>query len=343
VVSAGHGELLPLIGFFLALGGYELFNLLNLKGDLGALVLGLLLSQHAKATELSKSLLAFKDIFLIGFFLSIGFTALPSMDMIMPLAVISFILVIKGALLFHILAGLKVPGRSMFLGSMVLTNYSEFGLIVTALCVSNGWLAKEWLVIIALGVSISFVFTSIFYEYAHTVYAYMRRWVKFFERKQPTPAYQEQLKSAEILIIGMGRVGRSSYDVLQKELGDKVWGVESDIEKVRRHTDAGRHVILGDAEDADFWETRELWHIKLVMLAMPSLSDMKDITTQLKLKNFKGHIAAIARYEDERTQLVEFGIDSVFNYYVEAGTGFAEESLVLIKLAVKPPINKVTP
>jgi hypothetical protein len=90
-------------------------------------------------------------------------------------------------------------------------------------------------------------------------------------------------------------------------------------------------VILGDAEDADFWETRELWHIKLVMLAMPSLSDIKDITTQLKLKNFKGHIAAIARYEDERTQLVEFGIDSVFNYYVEAGTGFAEESLELIK------------
>jgi hypothetical protein len=69
---------------------------------------------------------------------------------------------------------------------------------------------------------------------------------------------------------------------------------------------------------------------------------MKDITTQLKLKNFNGHIAAIARYEDERAQLVEFGIDSVFNYYVEAGTGFAEESLALIKSAVKAPMNKVT-
>jgi glutathione-regulated potassium-efflux system ancillary protein KefC len=331
IESVGHGELLPLIGFFLALGGYELFHLFNLKGDLGALVFGLLLSQHSKATELSKSLLAFKDIFLIGFFLSIGFTALPSIEMIMPLAAISFVLIIKGIILFHILAGLKVPSRSMFLGSMILTNYSEFGLIVTALCVSNGWLAKEWLVIIALAVSISFVFTSVFYEYAHTVYAYMRGWVKYFERRQPVAAHQEQLENAEILVIGMGRVGRSSYDVLHKALGDKVWGLESDIDKVRRHTDAGRHVILGDAEDADFWETRELWHIKLVMLAMPSLSDIKDITTQLKLKHFKGHIAAIARYEDERMQLVEFGIDNVFNYYVEAGTGFAEESLELIK------------
>lgn len=328
---SGHGELLPLIGIFLALGGYELFQLVNMKGDLGALVIGLLLSQHAKATELSKSLLSFKDIFLIGFFLSIGFTALPTLEMMPALAVVSFILIIKGVLLFHILAAIGVAGRNMFLGSMVLTNYSEFGLIVAALCVQNDWLERDWLVIIALAVSISFVFTSIFYNYAHTAYAYARNWVKYFEREQPIPAYQEQLKSAEILIIGMGRVGRSSYDVLHSQLDDRVWGVESDIDKVRRHRDEGRHIILGDAEDADFWETRELWHIKLIMLAMPSVTDISDITTQLKLCGYKGHIAAIARYEDEREKLMAMGIDNVFNYYVEAGTGFAEESMHLLE------------
>ena len=330
VNKSGHGELLPLIGIFLATGGYELFQLVDMKGDLGALVIGLLLSQHAKSSELAKSLLSFKDLFLIGFFLSIGFTALPTIDMMPALAVVTFMLIIKGILLFHILAALGVAGRNIFLGSMVLTNYSEFGLIVAALCVSNGWLDKDWLVIIALAVSISFVFTSIFYDYAHTAYAYARNWVKFFEREQPVPAYQEQLKSAEILIIGMGRVGRSSYDVLHAQLDDKVWGVESDIDKVRKHRTEGRHIILGDAEDADFWETRELWHIKLIMLAMPSVTDISDITKQLKLSGYKGHIAAIARYEDEREELMALGIDNVFNYYVEAGTGFAEESLHLL-------------
>lgn len=328
--KAGHGELLPLVGIALALGGYELFALVNLKGDLGALVFGLLLSKHNKGPELAKSLYTFKDLFLIGFFLSIGFTALPTVDMIIPLAAISFILIIKGVMLFHILAALRAPGRSMFLGSMILTNYSEFGLIVASLCVSNGWLAKEWLVIIALAVSISFIFTSIFYEHAHTAYAYMRAWVKYFERKQPVPEYQEQLKHAEVLIIGMGRVGRSSYDVLHERLGDKVWGVESDSEKALKHRELGRHVIIGDAEDADFWETRELHHIKLIMLAMPSVTDIKDITTQLKMGGYQGHIAAIARYEDERQELLEFGVDNVFNYFVEAGTGFAEESLHLL-------------
>lgn len=329
--QAGHGELMPLIGFFFAIGGYELFKLVDMKGDFGALVIGLLLSPHIKSAELAKSLLSFKDMFLIGFFLSIGFTALPSIEMIPAVTIISLALILKGALLFHILALIGVSGRNMFLGSMVLANYSEFGLIVTALCVQNGWLGKEWLVIIAIAVSISFIFTSIFYDYAHTSYAYARRWVKYFERPQPTPIYQEQLKYAEILIIGMGRVGRSSYDVLHAQLGDKVWGVESDIDKVRRHREEGRHIILGDAEDADFWETRELWHIKLIMLAMPSVNDITDITNQLKISGYQGHIAAIARYEDEREKLRALGIDNVFNYYVEAGQGFAEESLHLLE------------
>ena len=78
----GHGEMLPLAGFLLALGGYELFSLVGVKGDLGALVLGMLVSQHDKAGELARSLLGFKDLFLIGFFLSIGLTALPDLGML---------------------------------------------------------------------------------------------------------------------------------------------------------------------------------------------------------------------------------------------------------------------
>ena len=69
----GHGEMLPLAGFFFALSFGELFELVGLKAHLGAIVIGALLSGHDKAAELSKSLLSFKDVFLIGFFLSIGF------------------------------------------------------------------------------------------------------------------------------------------------------------------------------------------------------------------------------------------------------------------------------
>ena len=98
----GHGEVLPLAGFFLAFTGAELFEWVGLKGHLGALVFAVLMSGHEKSTELSKSLLNFKDIFLIGFFLSIGFTALPTVDMLGVALIMAIALPVKSALFFSI-------------------------------------------------------------------------------------------------------------------------------------------------------------------------------------------------------------------------------------------------
>ncbi len=68
----------------------------------------------------------------------------------------------------------------------------------------------------------------------------------------------------------------------------------------------------------------------MVLLALPSVQDAISITTQLNSAKYQGKIAAIARYDDERLQLEGFGIDKVFNFYTEAGVGFAEESLALL-------------
>ena len=62
----GHGELLALSGLLFALGAHELFYLVDVKGDLGALLFGVLMSRHEKSYELSKALLSFKDIFLFN-------------------------------------------------------------------------------------------------------------------------------------------------------------------------------------------------------------------------------------------------------------------------------------
>ena len=53
-----HGELLPLFGFFIGLLiGYQAFEAAGLKGDLGALIIGMMFAPHKKAGELAKSLL----------------------------------------------------------------------------------------------------------------------------------------------------------------------------------------------------------------------------------------------------------------------------------------------
>lgn len=328
---SGHGELLPLTGFVLALGGYHLFDLVNIKGDLGALIVGILLARHSKAVELSKSLLAFKDLFLIGFFLSIGLTALPDMNMLLLSLAVCLLLPVKAIMYFGLFTLLQLRARSSYLTSLVLSNYSEFGLIIGALAVSLGLLDEHWLVVLALSVSISFVVTSLLYRNSHSRYVKIKSSITRFERdKRLSEDIYPSLDNAHFLVIGMGRVGLGAYRSLSKLVSSDVIGMDADRPKTIRLRKKGLNVICGDGEDIDMWENLNISQARLVLLALPSIEDAINITRQLKFAGYTGKVAAIARYEDEVNALLEHGVDKVFNFFTEAGLGFAEESLAYV-------------
>ena len=333
--QAGHGELLPLAGFFLALGGYELFELVGIKGDLGALVLGALISGSSKASELSKNLLHFKDLFLIGFFLSIGFSALPDWPMFFTALLLAVLLPIKFLLFFALFTRLSLRGRTSFLSALALTNVSEFGLIVAALAVESHWIGEHWLVIISLAVAMSFVFTSTAYKYAHALYMRNKSFIKQFEKPERLQEdCREHMGKVEVLVIGLGRVGIGAYKALNSMAGERIWGVDADSERVVQVKENNNwQLCTGDGEDADFWEQLNLSNLKLVLLALPSIEDSCNVVVQIRNTEFKGKIAAIARYLDEEPPLKAAGVDKVFNFSTEAGIGFAEESMQLIQPA----------
>ncbi len=326
--KSGHGELLPLTGFMLALGGYQLFEIVNIKGDLGALIFGIMIAQHPKAAELSKSLMSFKDLFLVGFFLSIGLTALPTIGMLGIAIGLCLLLPIKGLLFFGLFTSLRLRARTAYLSSLILANYSEFGLIVGALAVSLGMLTDQWLVVIALAVSFSFVITSILYRQSHAQYNELKSYIKQFEKKRRLPEdVYPTMNDADFLVIGMGRVGTGAFNALNCLEEINVWGMDADQVKVQQLQQSGMNIICGDGEDIDLWENLDIENIQLVLLALPSIHDAVNITLQLKVAGYQGKVAAIARYEDEVKHLRSNGIDKVFNFFTEAGLGFAEESM----------------
>jgi predicted Kef-type K+ transport protein len=329
--ASGHGELLPLLGLFFAFGSYELFTFVDLKGDLGALVIGMLLASDKKATELYKSLAQFKDLFLVGFFLAIGFTALPTLETLSLSLILCVLLPIKFFLFFIIYNRFNLRARTGFLTSMVLTNYSEFGLIVASLSVKLGWLAEEWLITIAVAVAISFIISSFAYKHAHSLYAQYQPLINYFQPTEPVRGISTNTPiQPHALIVGLGRVGTSSYDKLFGKFGKKLWGIEADSERMSNHVAANRQVSLADAEDIEFWQSLDMSQLQLVMLAVPSMNDMLVMIKQIRRCNYQGPIAAIAQYQDERDQLIKAGADMAFNYYAEVGTGFADESISLL-------------
>jgi hypothetical protein len=288
----------------------------------------MLISGDRKAAELAKSMISFKDIFLIGFFLNIGLSTSPTMEMLGVALLLCLLLPLKGAAFFLLLCRKSMRARTALLASIALTQYSEFGLIIAALALKLGWLPERWMATLAIAVAISFVLSTLVNGRSHTLYSTFRKTLKRFETDLATQDDPESpARNVDVLIIGMGRVGSGAYDTVESQYHLRVCGVDTDKSKFAQHAAAGRKVIYGDAEDADFWEGVQTSHYKLVMFTMPSLSEMIDAVRQLRLSGYTGKVAAVAKYEDEREAMKAAGADVVFNYYAEAGAGFAEHTL----------------
>ena len=321
----GHGELLVLYGFLLALGGAEVFELVGMKGDLGALVLGVLIGTHPKSEEMAKTMLGFKDLFLLGFFLSIGLSAQPTLETLIVGVLITPLVIFKSALFFALLARFKLRARTSLLTTLSLTNYSEFGLFVAAIGVANCWIDTNWLIVIAIALSLSFAIAAGLNTVAHRLYAHHRTTWRRWQSDERLP--DDRLLDVDgvtIAVIGMGGVGTGAYDTMHSRYGNTVIGVDIDPVTVSKQQAAGRNVLVGDPSDADFWDRLQASHtLELVMLALPKPNIALAVLERLRETSFAGRVAATARYPDEEAMLKQAGATIVFNVYSEAGAGFA--------------------
>jgi hypothetical protein len=315
-----------LYGLVLALGGAELFEFAGVKDDVGALVLGILVSTHPKSEEMARSMLSLKDLFLVGFFLSIGMSGrLSPTALFIGLMLVPFIF-LKSALFFALMTRFKLRARTSLLGTLNLTNYSEFGLLVAAIGVANGWLESEWLVVIAIAASLSFMVAAPLSRHDDKIYSSFRQFWRRLQRDERLPDdIVLDTGDATIAVFGMGRVGRGAYDRLCEFDEGIVVGIDFDVKKIKEHQGDGRNVIHGDPSDADFWDKIQENHkIELVMLALPNLQANLDALEQLRESSYRGRVAAAAKYPDDEESLRASGATAVFNIYTEAGTGFAD-------------------
>ena len=326
----GHRELLLLFSIFLALGlGAAGFDFVRLKPDLGALFIGVLLAGHPKAGEMSDALLSIKDLFLVGFFLTIGLAGAPTLQSIGIAIILAVVVVLKMGLFFLLLSRFKLRARTSALATLSLANYSEFGLLVATIGVRNNWIGPEWLITIAIALSISFIVASPLNTEAHRIYERFSRRLLPFESKTRLPDDQPlDPGHAEIAIFGLGRIGTAAYDDMRSRFGEIVIGIDLDNEVVAKHQQAGRNVIAGDANDNDFWERAVAGgadvKIRMVILAMPDHTANMNALEELTRRQFPGKIAAAAVFDDEVEELRQAGAHGAYDIYAEAGYGFAE-------------------
>ncbi|MGD2100965.1 MAG: cation:proton antiporter [Acidimicrobiia bacterium] len=327
---ADHGEILILLGITLAVAvGAAVFDAVGLKPDLGALVAGLLLSGHPRAGELSSTLLGFKDLFLVGFFLSIGLAGIPPIEAWFLGAALLLVVPIRTVSFLGLFTRFHVRARTSLHAGLTLSTYSEFGLIVGSAAVAVNYLSQEWVSTVAVAVAGSFIAASYVNARRYRIYQRFARSLAGVERH---PIVTEDAVVdcgwARVLIFGMGRIGEGAYDEIVRDRPNGVVGVDRSAAVVDAQSGEGRSVVRGDALDLDFWE-RFQFHpeVELVFAAMNSHQANLECVRRVREFLPKVRIAAIARYGDQIAELQQAGVDVARNLYEEAGQALAADAV----------------
>lgn len=327
----GHGELGALFGIAMALiPGYALFEWLGLSGSLGALVMGLVLAPRPGSDQLSHALFTVKELLLVGFFVSIGYRGLPTMENVKVGLLLVLLLPVQALLYWFMLWLIGLRNRTSVLASLLLSNYSEFALIVAAIGVGAGWLSPHWLLSLVIAVSVGFVVSSLINPSSVSA---VSRFAQRLPARPPDKIHPDDrpidIRDANAVVLGMGRVGRATCAQLEQEHGYRVLGVEHDPARVEAMRQLGFNVVEGDATDYDFW-ARVVRNglVEIIVLAMPSQRANVEALQELRRIGYRhGTVAAVALYREDVEELEALGLDVVVHLYAGAGEALADRAV----------------
>jgi glutathione-regulated potassium-efflux system ancillary protein KefC len=323
------GELQALFGLAVALGpGYAAFEAVGLPGDLGALVAGMMLAGDRAASELSHNLFLLKDLLLVGFFISIGFSGPATVETVGLGLILLLLLPVQMLLYIWLLDRHKLRRRTSVKAGLLLGNYSEFGLIVGSVAVTAGMLEESWLVVMSVAVAGSFVLAALVNARSDAVLRAARR---IMPMHPPTDVHPHErpitFGGARAVVMGMGRIGRAAYRELSEAYGLEVLGVENNPPRVQDLRRRGLSIVEADAADRDFWSRLEFTRqVDVVVLAMPFHGASRLALQELAVSDYNGIIAVVARYDTEVRDYEDLGADIVVHVYEGAGTTLAERA-----------------
>jgi predicted Kef-type K+ transport protein len=339
-----HGELLTLFGFFAAfVAGAIAFEVVGLKPDLGALIVGALLGSHPRSKELSKQMMGFKDFFLIAFFLDIGMSGLPTLNSMFIAFVILLAIPIKGTLFMLLLTRFNLRARTAWHSTLSLANYSEFGLITGAIGVQTGIIDNQWMIIIALSLSFSFLFAAPLNTYSHRLFdKYRHILIKLNTKRNHPDDEPVNLGNARAVICGMGHVGRAAYHQLSADFGDRVISIDYNKDVVAKLAESNKNVVWGDSTDSNFWRNVKMPDVEYILLTMEDhVSNINTASALNNCNNKRFSVAALGHYIHEITELREAGVSFVYNYYSRAGAEFASGFLTFIDNRKEDKVKKL--
>ncbi len=331
-------ELLVLTGIGIALGAYSLFELANVSGSLGSLIAGIILSGHPVADRFSDALISVRELLLVAFFIEIGLGGLPDAGGFLVAGVLAVLLALKAVIFVAFLQRMGLSNRTSALAGLTLANYSEFGLIVISVGVANGSLASSWTSIMAIAVAVSFIVGSVVMAKEDRILPWLMRFIPEVPEERLIPDERPvQIRHADALVLGMGRVGAGVYRRLSDTYGKRVYGIEFDESRIEELRRRGKKIISGDVTDLELWRRIELdCEPELFVLALPAHRDGMTLVKAIREHYPNAVIASTTLARENKRALLAGGADVAVYLYQGAGEELADQAMTAVMAPPSP-------
>ncbi len=312
-----------------AYGAYELFGV---SFALGAFLAGVVMGGTGIHHQIEAEVLPFRDIFAVLFFVSVGMqvdlgVVVDEWHRVLVLAVV----VVVGKTILTLALAFVMPrsGRDLAVVAAGLSQIGEFSFIVGQAGISLELLTDDQYALILAAAVLSILVNPLMFHLIPASQQLLLR-TPFVGRRmraaRPGITPGEQQLHDHVVVVGYGRVGHQTVDVL-RETGTDLLIVDLDEPSVEEAEGEGLRALFGDASNSDILDHAGLSHAKALVITVPSQISAELVVAAASQQAPDLPIIARAGTLDGIRRLHELGARHVINPELEGGLEIVRHTL----------------
>lgn len=297
-----------------------LFSYVGFSLEIGALVAGVILSISPYATEISSKIRPLRDFFLIIFFIILGLQINLSNlgPIILSALVLSAIVIIaKPLITMFLMKQFRYTKRTNFFTGGILSQISEFSLVIIGLAVTKGHVGSELLDTMVLTMIITILISTYISIYSPKLYNKLSKVLVIFEKKKIRRARKID-QDYDAILFGYNRIGFSILESFKK-INKKPLVVDFNPDTVNYLNKLRIPALYGDAFDLELLDDLPIEKVKMIVSTIPDLETNKLLLEAVRERNKTTIVILRAHAIEDALELYNEGANYVLTPHFLGG------------------------
>lgn len=328
-VAAWNSRELFLISVMaLGLGIGYVSYLVGLSFAFGAFVAGMVLSESDYSHQALSDIVPLRDVFSMLFFVSVGMLLDPAFlinNLGSVLLIVAVVSIGKATIFAGVTTAFGYRDSTPIFVGLGLFQIGEFAFVLARVGVNRQVLSADVYALVLVSAVLTMILTPFVMRAAQPLASwYNKRYGGLPQRSGEAP---EHSINDHIIIVGYGRVGRYTANVLQR-LSLPCQIIELNQQVVEQARAAGLPSIYGDASSEHVLEAAGIHSARLLLVTVPAAIDVELIVRRVRQINPELHVVARAARLGQIDVLQSLGVYELVQPEFEAGLEMVRQTLL---------------